>query len=144
MQFMGNTSKQATSSFGINLQKLGPSNRFAPPVAACVLVLLCASIYAIFLRGCGLLAVATSHEQVFAKVYSDKRASVGGIDLASVLKKSAVHDKIMTSSAKLAGSVRESDAAIFVPGLSSLIFLPPLFEFRDSGQRATCLVLYFT
>lgn len=114
MQFMGSASKQANSSFGVTLQKLGPSNRFAPPVAACVLVLLCASVYAIFLRGCGLLAVATSHEQVFAKVYGEKRASVGGIDLASVLKKSAVHDKIMTSSAKLAGSVRESYAAIFV------------------------------
>jgi len=103
LQFMGGSTKPAGSSFGINLQKLGPSNRFAPPVAACVLVLLCASIYAIFIRGCGLLAVATSHEQVFAKVYGDSRTT-GGIDLSSVLKKSAVHDKIMTSSAKLAGS----------------------------------------
>lgn len=100
---MGGSTKQSAPSFGINLQKLSPSNRFAPPVAACVLVLLCASVYAIFIRGCGLLAVATSHEQVFAKVYGDSRTT-GNIDLSSVLKKSAVHDKIMTNSAKLAGS----------------------------------------
>lgn len=100
---MGGTSKQSNASFGITLQKLGPSNRFAPPIAACILVLLCASVYAIFLRGCGFLAVATSHEQVFAKVYGDARTT-GSIDLSSVLQKSAVHDKIMRSSAKLAGS----------------------------------------
>jgi hypothetical protein len=135
MQFMGNTSKQATSSFGINLQKLGPSNRFAPPVAACVLVLLCASIYAIFLRGCGLLAVATSHEQVLAKVYSDKRASVGGIDLASVLKKSAVHDKIMTSSAKLAGSGFWTASNLFGPllHLTGLVCMLPSLYFLVTG-----------
>jgi hypothetical protein len=100
VQFMSGSSTTQKASFGINFQKLGPLNRFAPPVAACVANLLCATIYAIFFRGCGLLAVPTNHEQVFANVYGD----TGGDDLASILKKNIVHDHIMTTSAKLAGS----------------------------------------
>lgn len=135
MQFMGSTTTQATSSFGVNLRKLGPSNRFAPPVAACLLVLFLASMYAIFIRGCGLLAVATSHEQVFAKVYGDGRTTTGTIDLSSVLKKSAVHDKIMRSSAKLAGSGFWTADNIFGPvlHLAGLICTLPSLYFLVTG-----------
>ena len=133
LQFMGST-KSSASSFGINLQKLGPSNRFAPPVAACVLVLLCASIYAIFIRGCGLLTVATNHEQVFAKVYGDSRTT-GDNDLSSLLKKSAVHDRIMTGSAKLAGSGFWTAGNIFGPllHLGGLIATLPSLYFLVIG-----------
>jgi hypothetical protein len=143
MQFMGSTTKQPSLTFGVTLQKLGPTNRFAPPVAACVLVLLCASTYAIFLRGCGFLAVATSHEQVFAKVYGDKRTTTGGIDLSSVLKNSAVHDKIMTSSAKLAGSGFWTASNLFGPllHLAGLVCtLPSLYLLITgmwTGERAS-------
>lgn len=134
LQFMGGPGKSNASSFGINLQKLGPSNRFAPPVAACVLVLLCASIYAIFIRGCGLLAVPTDHEQVFAQVYGDGRTT-GDSDLSSVLKKSAVHDRIMTSSAKLAGSGFWTAGNIFGPllHLGGLIATLPSLYFLVIG-----------
>jgi hypothetical protein len=100
---MSGGSSKPKSSFGINFQNLGPSNRFAPPAAACVAVLVCATIYAIFFRGCGWLAVPTNHEQIFANIYGDKHMT-GGDDLASIVKKNIVHDHIMTTSAKLAGS----------------------------------------
>ena len=132
---MGGSTKQTASSFGINLQKLGPSNRFAPSVAACIVVLLCASIYAIFIRGCGLFSVAASHEQVFAKVFGHGGQTTGGLDLSAVLKKSAVHDRIITSSARLAGSGFWTANNIFGPllHLGGLVAALPSLYFLVTG-----------
>lgn len=147
---MSGGSSKPKSSFGFNLQNLGPSNRFAPPAAACVVVLLCATIYAIFFRGCGWLAVPTNHEQVFANLYGDKRTT-GGDDLASIVKTNIVHDHIITTSAKLAGSGFWTAEGMFGPllhvvglvaTLPSLFFLvTQLWTGERSSKAAICAPL---
>ena len=114
IQFMSGSSKQSSSSFGVNFQRLGPSNRLAPPVAACLAVLFCASVYSIFFRGCGWLVVPTNPEQVFANVYGKSRTTAGD-DLASIVQKSIVHDQIMTTTAKLAGSGFWTSSSLYGP-----------------------------
>lgn len=119
VQFIsGSSAKNSKAAFGINFETLSPSNRLAPSIAGCILVLLGATLYAIFLRGCGWIAfvspIPISNEDAFAKVYGSSRTTEGD-DLASMIKKSIAHDQIMKTSAKLAGSGFWTASKMFGP-----------------------------
>ena len=100
---------------GLVLSTLKRSNWFAPLLAGTLGVFLACSIYAIFLRGCGVdfsLLFGTgdvikTQEDVFSHVYGSARRTtgVGALDdVATMARKSVVHTRTMVAAAKLSGS----------------------------------------
>lgn len=101
---------------GLVLSTLTRSNWFAPLLAGIVGTFIASSIYAIFLRGCGISKfsllfgtgdVIKSQEDVFSHVYGSARRTtgVGALDdVATMAKKSMVHTRTMVAAAKLSGS----------------------------------------
>jgi len=101
---------------GLVLPTLTRSNWFAPLLAGIVVPLLASTVYAIFLRGCGISKfsllfgtgdVIKSQEDVFSHVYGSARRTtgVGALDdVATMAQKSMVHTRTMVAAAKLSGS----------------------------------------
>jgi len=100
---------------GLVLTKLTRRNWIAPLLIGTVGVFVTASLYAIFLRGCGLSKfsflfgtydVITNHEDVFSHIFGSKRTTgIGALDdVATMAQKSVVHTKTMIAAARLSGS----------------------------------------
>lgn len=100
---------------GLVLTKLTRRNWIVPLLAGTVGVFVTASLYAIFLRGCGLSKfsfifgtgdVIKSQEDVFSHIFGSKRTTgVGALDdVATMAEKSVVHTKTMIAAARLSGS----------------------------------------
>eukprot|EP00986_Skeletonema_menzelii_P002833 scaffold831_cov151-Skeletonema_menzelii.AAC.1 len=100
---------------GLVLTKLTRRNWIAPLLIGTVGVFITASLYAIFLRGCGLSKfsflfgandVITNQEDVFSHIFGSKRTTgIGALDdVATMAQKSVVHTKTMIAAARLSGS----------------------------------------
>ena len=100
---------------GLVLTKLTRRNWIAPLLIGTVGVFVTASLYEIFLRGCGLSKfsflfgtndVITNHEDVFSHIFGSKRTTgIGALDdVATMAQKSVVHTKTMIAAARLSGS----------------------------------------
>jgi len=112
IQRLGATSTKTPSgsNFILNLSNLKRSNKFYPLLAGTTLVFLCASVYAIMIRGSGLFtllgdsSIARSHADLLAGVFGSAEGSKDEDDLAALAKKAMLHSQALTTSAKLAGS----------------------------------------
>mmetsp|Transcript_10802 Transcript_10802/g.19730 ORF Transcript_10802/g.19730 Transcript_10802/m.19730 type:complete len:1291 (-) Transcript_10802:164-4036(-) len=108
--------KGSASAVALNLSTLTRANRFGPSIASAALVLVCASLYAIFFRGCGWLQAAgatsgkvmTNHEEVFKGIFGEASRTTAGIfsgeDAASMAQKSLLQNEAVKTAARLAGS----------------------------------------
>ncbi|KAL9182149.1 hypothetical protein ACHAXT_012801 [Thalassiosira profunda] len=120
---------------GLVLPSLGRRNWFAPLLAGTVGVFLAASVYAIFLRGCGLSKFSflfgagggiRSQEDVFSRP-----TGVGKLDdVAKMARKSVVHTRTMVAAAKLSGSGIWTSSNLLGPLLHLLALVATLPSLR--------------
>uniref|UniRef100_A0A6V2GN48 Uncharacterized protein n=3 Tax=Ditylum brightwellii TaxID=49249 RepID=A0A6V2GN48_9STRA len=114
---LSSTPKKSKAWVGMNFTSLTAANRYAPLLAGTASVLLISSLYAIFIRGCGLPSflhshsegfnVHKSHEDVFASIYGSSSRATNvklGEDVASMAQKNLIHNNAVKIAAKLAGS----------------------------------------
>ena len=101
-RIVGKPKPPVTSKFGITFQSLNRSNSFVPLVLSIAGTFLLASIYAILIRGCGILEVATDHKQLYDAIYQSN--SGADQDLATLAQQNIVHSKALLTSARLAAS----------------------------------------
>jgi hypothetical protein len=108
IQRLAGSTRGPAPSFGVTFSALGPSNALAPPITATVVLLTCASVYTIFLRGSGSLlpTAPTSARDVFAGVHGTEglAAMAAADELAAIVEKNIMHSQAIAISAKLAGS----------------------------------------
>uniref|UniRef100_A0A6U6IPV7 Uncharacterized protein n=1 Tax=Odontella aurita TaxID=265563 RepID=A0A6U6IPV7_9STRA len=137
--------RKKVTSFGVKLTKLTKRNRFAPPVAGMVIILLASSLFVILLRGCWLLpdvfqsggkldmGVPKSHEDVFASIYGSNSRTTGVLgeeDVATMAQKNLAHSEVVVTAAKLAGSGFWTSQNIFGPLMhlgGALAVMPSLY-----------------
>lgn len=120
------SSKSKRAWHGLVLTNLTRRNWIAPLLAGTACVFLTASLYAIFLRGCGLSKfsflfgtgdVIKNQEDVFSHIFGSQRTTgVGALDdVATMAQKSVVHTKTMIAAARLSGSGIWTAKSIFGP-----------------------------
>ncbi|KAL7452183.1 hypothetical protein ACHAWC_003904, partial [Mediolabrus comicus] len=120
------SSKSKRRWHGLVLPNLTRRNWIAPLLAGTACVFLTASLYAIFLRGCGLSKfsflfgtgdVIKNQEDVFSHIFGSQRTTgVGALDdVATMAQKSVVHTKTMIAAARLSGSGIWTAKSIFGP-----------------------------
>ena len=144
--------RRTTSSIGLVLENLTPSNQWVPLVAGTAVVFLVASLYAVFLRGAGFLAifggdnVARSHEDVFSNVFGDKKDEH---DLATLAEKAISHVKALATSARLAtagfwtahGMIGPSLHAVGIVAVIPSLWFLVAHGWESKGQKVSPLVL---
>ena len=122
---------------GLVLTKLTQRNWIAPLLIGTIGVFITASLYAIFLRGCGLSKfsflfgtgdVIKNQEDVFSHIFGSKRTTgIGALDdVATMAQKSVVHTKTMIAAARLSGSGIWTSKSILGPLMHLLGLLATL------------------
>mmetsp|Transcript_8297 Transcript_8297/g.17920 ORF Transcript_8297/g.17920 Transcript_8297/m.17920 type:complete len:585 (-) Transcript_8297:38-1792(-) len=130
---LSSSSSSKSGRKGLVLSTLTRSNRLAPLLAGTVAVFLASTLYAIFLRGCGVDRFAVlfgtgdvikSQEDVFTHVYGSARRTTGVAgaleDVAAMARKSVVHTHTMVAAARLSGSGIWTSSGLLGPVMHAL------------------------
>jgi hypothetical protein len=111
--------KPSQSPLQLTLPQLNRSNRLAPLYSGTVLVLLCASLHAILLRGSGWFFIGGSHiPKSQADVFSMLYGSSGvGAEVSALARHTILHSQALKTSARLAASGLWTTSNFLVPFL---------------------------
>jgi hypothetical protein len=137
------------------LANLRSANRWVPPLVLSVVALLMSSLYAVFLRGSGIVAifggppVAMTHSELYATIFRVEEDNEAIQDVASLAQKTMAHGSALVAAAKLAGSGIWTAGSIIGPLLhiaGILATLPSLFLLIQKywhGAKVSTLHLNF-